>query len=79
MKLQKDAKRKHRGQAILEYVILIVVIALAALLLLTAFSDRLRQLIAGVTNTLSNDSPADASQSSIDIVKDLDEAGMDSN
>ena len=50
--------RNQKGQAVVEYVIIIVVVALAALLVLTAFSDRLRGMIAGVTNTLGGEAAA---------------------
>ncbi|MBR1966248.1 MAG: hypothetical protein IKA22_06535 [Lentisphaeria bacterium] len=50
--------KNQKGQAVVEYVIIIVVVALAALLVLTAFSDRLRGMIAGVTNTLGGEATA---------------------
>ena len=50
--------KNQKGQAVVEYVIIIVVVALAALLVLTAFSDRLRGMIAGVTNTLGGEAAA---------------------
>lgn len=82
MKL-KSAKQKksiflgrEKGQAVVEYVILIVVIALAALLVLTAFSDRLREMIAGVTNTLGGDAEASKGDTA-EIIKDLDSDGLD--
>ena len=63
MKLKDQKKsvirfRNQKGQAVVEYVIIIVVVALAALLVLTAFSDRLRGMIAGVTNTLGGEATA---------------------
>ena len=58
-----------------EYVILIAVVALAALFVLGAFSDRLREMIAGVTNTLGGD--ADVDKNSVEIVKELKKEGLD--
>ena len=82
MKL-KSAKQKksifrghNKGQAVVEYVILIVVIALAALLVLTAFSDRLREMIAGVTNTLGGEAEANKGDTA-EMIKDLDSDGLD--
>jgi Flp pilus assembly pilin Flp len=66
-------KRKQKGQAIMEYVIIIVIVALAALVVIGAFSDRVRQLFAGVTNTLGGD--ADVSKKSTEIVTEIDESG----
>ena len=73
--MMKNKFRRQRGQALVEYVILVVVVALAALLVLTAFSDRLRDMITGVTVALGGQEDASASKSSIDIVKDLDRTG----
>ena len=68
-KVQKRFRRGQRGQALVEYVILIAVVALAALFVLGAFSDRLREMIAGVTNTLGGEAEVD--KSSVSIVKEL--------
>ena len=68
-------KRRQKGQAIMEYVIIIVIVALAALVVIGAFSDRLRAMFAGVTNTLGGD--ADVSQKSTEIAKEMDESGID--
>ena len=74
-KVQKRFRRGQRGQALVEYVILIAVVALAALFVLGAFSDRLREMIAGVTNTLGGEAEAD--KSSVSIVKELKAEGID--
>ncbi|QSH42289.1 hypothetical protein P0136_03550 [Lentisphaerota bacterium ZTH] len=73
----RKRKQKEKGQAIVEYIIIIVIVAVAALIVLGAFSDRLRTMIAGVTNSLGGD--ADVSQSSQEIMQGLDESGLDSN
>lgn len=69
-------KRRQKGQAFIEYVILIVVIALAALFVLASFSDRLRDMITGVTVTLGGKKSDDAYKESKDIIKDLDKEGL---
>ena len=68
--------KNQKGQAVVEYVIIIVVVALAALLVLTAFSDRLRGMIAGVTNTLGGEAEAQDGDSK-QILKDLQADGVD--
>jgi len=78
LKSRKKIVRRQHGQAIVEYVILVVVVALAALLVLTAFSDRIREMIAGVTNTLSNEKKADAGKSSLELTKELSADGFES-
>ena len=70
-------KRIQRGQAIVEYIILVVIIALGALFVLANFSDRLRDMITGVTVTLGGEEDATADRSSLDIVQELDKTGAD--
>lgn len=70
-------KRIQRGQAIVEYIILVVIIALGALFVLANFSDRLRNMITGVTVTLGGEEDATADRSSLDIVQELDKTGVD--
>lgn len=74
-KVRRRFRKAERGQALVEYVILIAVVALAALFVLGAFSDRLREMIAGVTNTLGGEAEAD--KSSVTIVKELKAEGVD--
>ena len=69
--------RKQKGQAFVEYIILVAVIALAALFVLANFSDRLREIINGVTVTLGGEPDKNASEKSIDIVKGLDAEGIE--
>ena len=68
-------KRKQKGQAIMEYVIIIVVVSLAALVVIGAFSDRIRALFAGATNTLGGD--ASVEESSVSQMKEMDEGGIE--
>lgn len=70
----KIRKTNQKGQAVVEYIIIIVIVAIAAFVVLGAFSDRLRTMIAGVTTTLGGS--ADVSTKSTDIVKNLDESGV---
>lgn len=69
--------RRQRGQAVVEYIILIVVIALAALFVLANFSDRLRAMVTGVTVTLGGTEDDSMSKSSVEIVRELDKTGLD--
>lgn len=70
--------KNQKGQAVVEYIIIIVVVALAALLVLTAFSDRLRGMIAGVTNTLGGEAQVDDGGSK-ELLKNLQADGVDMN
>ncbi len=70
-------KRRQKGQAIMEYVIIIVIVALAALVVIGAFSDRIRAMFAGVANTLSEEPVAEVGDSSVQTLKDLKEEGLE--
>lgn len=81
MKMQKQKHsvirfKNQKAQAVVEYVIIIVVVALAALLVLTAFGDRLRAMIAGVTNTLGGEAEAQQGDTK-QIFQDLKAEGTD--
>ena len=69
-------KRRQKGQAFIEYVILIAVIALAALFVLASFSDRLRDMVTGVTVTLGGKPSDNSDKDSKDIIKDLGRDGI---
>lgn len=75
--IRNRQRRGQRGQAVVEYIILVVVIALGALFVLANFSDRLRDMITGVTVTLGGEEDATADRSSLDIVQELDKTGVD--
>jgi Flp pilus assembly pilin Flp len=63
---------KHqKGQAIVEYVILVVVVALTAFFVLVAFSTRLRDLITGTTVALGGEPAETADKDVGELVKEL--------
>ena len=72
-------KRRNRsGQALTEYIIIVVIVALAALALLAVFSDTLRAKLGGAVEELGGDSSAkDAAldQGSKQYLQDLDKDG----
>lgn len=63
--------KRQKGQAIVEYIILVVVIALAAFFVLAQFSDRLRDLITGTTRALGGEAHESAEKKAEDLIKDL--------
>ncbi|MBQ4107429.1 MAG: hypothetical protein IJC73_07630 [Lentisphaeria bacterium] len=71
----KVRRRKQRGQAIVEYVILIAVVAVTAFFVLTMFSDRLRQLISGATTALGGEKSETMDRTSEELTKSLTEDG----
>ena len=64
-------KRKQKGQAIMEYVIIIVIVALAALVVIGAFSDRVRNMFAGATNALGGEAEEVTEGQSVEDLKAL--------
>ena len=68
-------KRRQKGQAVVEYVILVVVVALAAFFVLTAFSDRLREMITGATVALGGTADETADKKAKDVTQSLTAEG----
>ncbi len=48
----KLSRKRQKGQAMVEYIIIVVVIAIAAIAIFGAFSDRLRSVVRGATMTM---------------------------
>ena len=73
--------RRHRrkGQAIVEYIIIIVIVAVAALTVMGLFSDRIRTIIAAVASTFGDNKAAAEvdNNKSADILKNMDKDGID--
>lgn len=73
----KNRLKRQRGQALVEYIIIIVIVAVVSLVVLGAFSDRIRNMIAGATNSLSDEPVASVGESSLDQLKGLKEEGIE--
>ena len=70
-------KKNCKGQAIVEYIIIIVIVAVAALTVMGIFSDRIREIIAGVATTFgSNNAAAAVDNSSVKILQTIDKNGL---
>ena len=76
--MRRRVKRGEQGQGMAEYIIIIVIVALAALTVMGIFSDRLRALIAGAASTLGSDNAAETYQekNSMNILQSMDENGL---
>lgn len=77
----RKRKKSTTGQAIVEYIIVIVIVAVAALTVMGLFSDRLRVLIAGVASTLgSTEAAGEATgKKSTEILKEMTAEGIDTS
>ena len=71
----KLANRKRcKGQAIVEYIIIVVVIAIASLVIIGMFSDTIRTKIAGAASALGTeeDVKSEVESDSVNTLKELD-------
>lgn len=78
--MKAKLKRKE-GQAMVEYIIIVAVVAVAALVVFGLFGDTIRQKMSGAISTLDSGDNADAAQEdvankSIDSLKNLDADGQ---
>ena len=62
-------RRSSGGQAILEYIIIIALVAVAALTVLGLFGDRIRGLISSSTKAIGGETE-DNNKSSLEIMRD---------
>lgn len=78
MNIRKLMKNK-KGQAMTEYIIIVVIIALAALAVFGLFGDRIRQMVGGAVQELGGDKSAveDAVGSDGDSLEYLKDMGTD--
>ena len=68
-------RRSSGGQAILEYIIIIALVAVAALTVLGLFGDRIRELISGVTGSIGGKTTNIEVGSSKQVLKTMDSEG----
>jgi Flp pilus assembly pilin Flp len=78
--MKKFMKKKRSGQTIVEYILIVVLVAIASLVVLGLFSDTLRKKISGAISSMTSgteasDAQTDVTKKSDDILKDLDETG----
>ena len=62
--------KKNSGQAIVEYIIIIVIVAVAALGIMGIFSDRIRAIIGGVAATFGANDTA-RTENSTEVLKKI--------
>lgn len=67
-------KKKCKGQAIVEYIIIVVIVAIAALAIMGMFSDTIRTKIAGAASALGTeeDVKSETEKKSSEQLKELD-------
>jgi len=70
-------RRTTGGQAILEYIIIIALVAVAALTVLGLFGDRIKALIAGTTTAIGGQNSSQAAGEDGDSLKQLQQMDKD--
>ena len=72
--MKLNTKRRCKGQAIVEYIIIVVIVAIAALAIIGMFSDTIRTKIAGATSALGTeeDVKSETEKKSSETLKELD-------
>jgi Flp pilus assembly pilin Flp len=74
--MKKIMKKKRSGQTIVEYILIVVLVAIASIVVLGLFSDTLRAKMRGVISYIGGDASEDSDQGkSADLLKNLDEDG----
>jgi Flp pilus assembly pilin Flp len=73
-------RKRQKGQAIVEYIIIVVIVAVAALAVMGIFSDRLREIIAGVATTFGAQNASSAVEnSSVSVLQTINKEGLNFN
>ncbi|MGN0844565.1 MAG: hypothetical protein ACI4QT_05015 [Kiritimatiellia bacterium] len=72
---------KRSGQAMVEYIIIVVVIAVAALALFGLLGDTIKEKTSGAVSSLTSsdlasEAQSQADQSSVDTFKEMDSTGL---
>ncbi|MBE6408121.1 MAG: Flp family type IVb pilin [Lentisphaerae bacterium] len=67
--LLKKFRKTQSGQAIVEYIIIVALVAIAAITVISLFSDRIREMFSGATEELGGET--ETIESSKDSLKDL--------
>jgi len=70
-------RKKTAGQAIVEYIIIVALVAIGAITVISLFGDRIKELFSGATSELGSDAAQSAAkESSKDKLQTMDETGF---
>ena len=73
LRKNRAGQSRKEGQAMVEYIIIVVVVAIAALLIFGVFGDTIRQKMGGAVEAIGGDSSAVDDATSTDSVEVLQE------
>lgn len=70
-------RKRSAGQAIVEYIIIVALVAIAAITVIGFFGDRIKALFSGATTELGSDAgQQSAGKSSKEMLQSMDASGM---
>ncbi len=77
--MKSMTKKSREGQTMVEYIIIVAVIAVAALVVFGLFGDTIKKKMSGAVSALDSDlgsqAQSEAATSSADFIKNLDSDG----
>lgn len=83
MHLRIRTPKSRRGQTMVEYIIIVAIIAIGGLVIFGIFGDTLKKKMSGVISTLDDqkgqEAQEEAEKSSTVLVKEMDVDGLDAN
>jgi Flp pilus assembly pilin Flp len=68
-------KNNKSGQTMVEYIIIVVIVAVAALAVFGLLSNKVQDKVVGATNALDSTGTATRSADAVDVLKSLDTDG----
>ena len=68
---KRQMRRRQSGQALVEYAIIVIIVAILALTVIFAFSDQIRALFSGATEAIGGTAADDAHTSSEELFKSI--------
>ena len=80
MHLSLPRPKSRRGQTMVEYIIIVAIVAIGGLVVFGIFGDTLKKKMSGVISTLDDDNGSkaqtEAGTKSADQLKDMSESGL---
>lgn len=70
MKKMREKMKSNSGQAMVEYIIIVVIVAIAAMVIFGLFSDTIRQKLGFAVEEMGGDSPDVSEGSSLEYFQD---------
>ena len=83
MKLPIPTPKSRRGQTMVEYIIIVAIVAIGCLVVFGIFGDTIKKKVSGVVSSMDDEkgqlAQDEADKDSAELFKSLDESGKTSN